>query len=127
MKKIALILSVCICFFVLIFLSKYDTWGVSEGLCIYHDNSTIVALLLACALFAVNFLLFLKDKKSISNIIFIIVSASFVIYWHPTMYNYSINFLLKHTNIQIEQLGDMARCELQRNDDLSLQKPRNFK
>lgn len=120
MKIMNIALSICICFFIFIFLNKYDSWGISEGLCIYHDNSVGVALILSFILFFANFLFlfFFRDKKTITSIIFIIISIGLLVYWHPVMYNHSINFLLTHTNIQIEQLGEVAKCEIQRNNDL---------
>lgn len=109
-----------------IFLSKkYDSWGISEGVCIYHDSSVVVAIILSSILFLLNFLFwfFFKEKKSTTNIVFIIISIGLFVYWHPATYYYSIGALLKYTNIQIEQLGEVARCELQRNNDLRFVKP----
>ncbi len=131
MKIINIVLSICICFLIFFFLNRYDSWGISEGICIYQDSSVGVALLLSSILFLLNFLFFLfwfffKRKKSTTNIIFIVVSIFLLMYWHPVTYNYSIDALLKYTNIQIEQLGEVVRCELQRNNDVRLyesQKP----
>lgn len=125
MKNAIATLSVCICFFILVFLNKYDAWGISEGICMYQDSSVAVALILSSILFLLNFLFFLfwsffKHKKSMTNMIFIIISIGLLVYWHPTVYNHSIHVLLEHTNIQIDQLGGIARCELQRNHDLGL-------
>lgn len=57
--KAVLALSICICLFILVFLSKYDTWGISNGICMYHDSSVAVALMLSSILFLLNFLFFL--------------------------------------------------------------------
>lgn len=125
MKIINIILSMCICFLIFFFLKKYDSWGISEGVCIYHDSSVVVAIILSSILFLLNFLFwfFFKEKKSTTNIVFIIISIGLFVYWHPATYYYSIGALLKYTNIQIEQLGEVARCELQRNNDLRFVKP----
>lgn len=109
MKIMNIALSICICFFIFIFLNKYDSWGISEGLCIYHDNSVGVALILSFILFFANFLFlfFFKDKQTMTNIIFIVISIGLLAYWHPVMYNHSINFLLTHTNIHLARLLDV--------------------
>lgn len=91
----------------------------------YQDSSVAVALILSSILFLLNFLFFLfwsffKHKKSMTNMIFIIISIGLLVYWHPVVYSHSIRILLEHTNIQTNQLGGIARCELQRNHDLGL-------
>lgn len=120
LKIISIVLSTIICFLILFFLSKYDTWGLSEGVCIYHGNSAALALLLATILFIINFLsLFLKNKNLLIHGVFICIAIGLFIYWHSLIYISLIGFLTEYLGIQIEQLGKATVCEWQRHIDLN--------
>lgn len=118
-KAISIGISITICFLVSFFLNKYDTWGLSEGICIYNDSSAVTALLLATVLFIINFLsLFLKNTNRLVHGVFICIAIGLVIYWHLSIYINLISFLTEYVGIQLEQLGQVAGCEWQRHADL---------
>lgn len=116
MKNIAIIASVCIICFMML-LSKYDTWGISEGLCIYQDSSVAVILMLTGVLFLINCLSILTNKNRLAHAILMSISIGFFTYYHPIVHYHLVGLLLNHTSIQAEQLGQAAMCELQRMND----------
>ncbi len=118
-QVISIGISITICFVVSFFLNKYDTWGLSEGICIYNDSSAVTALLLATVLFTINFLsLFLKNTNRLVHGVFICIAIGLFIYWHSSIYVSLISFLTEYLGIQLEQLGQVAVCEWQRHADL---------
>ncbi len=118
-QVISIGISITICFVVSFFLNKYDTWGLSEGICIYNDSSAVTALLLATVLFTINFLsLFLKNTNRLFHGVFICIAIGLFIYWHSSIYVSLISFLTEYLGIQLEQLGQVAVCEWQRHADL---------
>ncbi len=118
-KVISIGISITICFLVSFFLNKYDTWGLSEGICAYNDSSAVTALLLATVLFIINFLsLFLKNTNRLFHGVFICIAIGLFIYWHSSIYVSLISFLTEYLGIQLEQLGQVAVCEWQRHADL---------
>lgn len=119
MKLACLIVSVLLFFFISFFLHKYDGWGISRGLCLYNDSSVAAALSFIFVLFVINFsiLVFGKKPKPISSLVFVCISLVLTIYWHPLIYINLIKFLINYTQIQIEQIGSAAMCELQRYHD----------
>lgn len=115
---ISILLSIALCFFIL-FFSKYDTWGLSEDICIYHNSSAVTALVFTTILFIINFLsLFLKNKNLLVHGVFIGIAIGLFIYWHSSIYINLVSFLTKYVGIQLEQLGQAAVCEWQRHADL---------
>ncbi|OOS25489.1 hypothetical protein [Moraxella pluranimalium] len=118
-KAISIGISITICFVVSFFLNKYDTWGLSEGICVYNAGSAVTALLLATVLFTINFLsLFLNNTNRLVHGVFICIAIGLFIYWYSSIYIDLIIFLNEYVGIQIEQLGQVVVCEWQRYADL---------
>lgn len=86
LSRVIIILSIIIILFIYIFLSKYDIWALSEGMCIYNANSVFVALLLSYILLAINLINFYLQKIKYS-LFFIIISILMIAYWDPLIYD----------------------------------------